>query len=1192
MKYDTWTGYARGPSFSDVFTSFLGISADKLRVPYSEGSKKCIIWADNIVREILNKEEISKWEAIYFNREFSSTPQAWEDFFGKWMVSNAEEMCNSGSKGTLLYGEYVAFLVRLHLPRKLLFWFTFTETSTGRKTVRRTNAPHYASSRFSYDKATLLYLKMIVETWEDKHLPCCKFLMESTSNDVFTGIRFDFTELNRELDEELVILSVQLQRWAALIPNFNSQCFKWRGVKKLVKMDPCTEILKDKWPNFLTFDQRLRNPPKANSKWKNNPSLWNAKLLHECWNLETPDESKHHVYHSTIQTLHSLTKMAEKLRTGARDALRGAVFCEDPAKETNKRKRKKPSFWSNILPQKSEDIFPREWDEAFDFAIQRYMTCFLPMCTWFVERLSSGLSVTDDVVPLRLLYPWPERSMDWTSSPDVSRFVQHVKFWKETTGIPLAVVSILQKALPYRSQGRSIAKKIKECCLKNPCVMAWMKHVFRCNVTGTFSNSSPMPTYRPNFEVLLQYYVSFFDERYTESLSPPREGNKHATRIWSSYDSNVAILDYLKKESKLCIFFLRGYLLQLLSSMPQYFEIDAIDWKNLSEKTSLLTSVYRFHATNIFNKHLESSKSYNLHHQHVLFPFCSEHPQIQLGNLGKLFPKQTIKPFPRESFATRLLRHFKYHVENLIIAAIETEETYRDMENALENLEKEPLEVRSKLSKMKDMEECLKNDPDDETLYRAAIAAINRRKEFAQLCLEEPSDEDKQKTWEYVLGLDDGAISDDEFFSFLSKEDIVILYKLMDAYDQNISPKEVEHLIPRFKISVFKRLHFLLQCMVMASYVQLAPIGASSTLEIQRAMTVTRYKLLPMEVLPEKAYHVYITICCHRIASFEKNVFGYGQKFVILDAKRGLYACGKKKIKRNFLTKHDDKSYLTMIEEDIAHSEGKQKKKRKEKKAFSFKSLNEKAKRKWARKIKRLTWQDCTKHPPVLTIDVKGYRLIYGKTEKTKQSHVHCNWCGNFHRFDDGNWWGNTYACTHCWLSQTVCTSKCSYCWSFQHKTEVKYSPKKDEDLVMDPKEDDVTDSSWLMGDHIATTYKSMSFAKKNRSDVVLGLCGQLERRVLSIALPGDPILDHEEDRTGGYRLLSFCRDHHPSKIFDHNSKWNSFRFVFGKMNVLWIESHWENVANRKKELKPLSDANKRIINQKIARDRLKQNKR
>jgi hypothetical protein len=314
-------------------------------------------------------------------------------------------------------------------------------------------------------------------------------------------------------------------------------------------------------------------------------------------------------------------------------------------------------------------------------------------------------------------------------------------------------------------------------------------------------------------------------------------------------------------------------------------------------------------------------------------------------------------------------------------------------------------------------------------------------------------------------------------FNFISEKESKILYMMIDMCGKNVYPKGIPELMSQFSYIGFKTLYFVLESVYILQSIQLVMLDSETTENIERAMQ-KRFDIITDQVLPEKAYHIYYTLCCRRVASFHPSIRNYGNESIIYDPYRRSYVCGKKKLKKSgdllvsslvnkvqmnaaktAATLHFFKNYqryLDLIEEEeeegeeICDDNPKIKSTRNarilsddicelyriNKELFPFQFLTKKAKKKVARTIRRKTQLDCLRNPEVLTIDLKGYRLIEGRPDKKKKAYQHCPKCGHFHKYNDRYWafGSGEYTCSHCWTENTTFVAKCGYCNKYEVK--------------------------------------------------------------------------------------------------------------------------------------------------------------
>ena len=148
-------------------------------------------------------------------------------------------------------------------------------------------------------------------------------------------------------------------------------------------------------------------------------------------------------------------------------------------------------------PKKNlRDILPDTTKErVLYYALHLYNTCFLPMGKWFSDKISSPSfsnvkDISDQNVPLYILFPWPERSsMSWLKTPDIRKSHLNINFWNGTTFIADdAISAILQKILPFRSGGRSVGNKTKHASKDNESLEIFMYKLIQNTLLGMYEN--------------------------------------------------------------------------------------------------------------------------------------------------------------------------------------------------------------------------------------------------------------------------------------------------------------------------------------------------------------------------------------------------------------------------------------------------------------------------------------------------------------------------------------------------------------------------------------------------------------------------------------------------------------------------------------------------------------------------------
>lgn len=741
--------------------------------------------------------------------------------------------------------------------------------------------------------------------------------------------------------------------------------------------------------------------------------------------------------------------------------------------------------------------------EGFDYlharvivtACHEYLTSFLPLAHFFKDRIEKVLiagenirrggpvdsikgvsrcwdSLMDKNIAPEMVYilmPYPERSMEWTNTPDIRNLIQNIRFTHKTVDgdNTNAIVSMFQKALPFRSQGRSIGSKTSHCCNEAKAVNGLFYYLIRNSLLGMYCDSTlgfgynkmasggqidgsvyicneQLPlVFRPSFGTMMCYYEMFFDE---SNLNLDYRKEK--------------LTEWIQSDSKICALVIREFLVSVVTLQPQYAESQpSINWKNFWQRSIILGNLIR---TTVENSIKVLYKTGGIIKREELLPGLEKKYTFIFSSQGG-FDAVTAK----QPFTDKLCSIFKDYNETVIIDGVVLRGEIPMLEQFLFLLHQKRVDTT-----------------DEKSTITSSIAELENTIRIKRMqlkaCEFDLSSKTKNAIWSILFGikrkkaifsnnakeqepLTTEDLKKNGIFNFISEKESKILYMMIDMCGKNVYPKGIPELMSQFSYVGFKTLHFVLESVYILQSIQLVMLDLESTSNIEKAMQ-KRFDMISGQVLPEKAYHIYYTLCCRRVASFHPSIRNYGNESIIYDPYKRSYVCGKKKLKKsgellisglvnkvqlnaakteatiNFFKNYQ--KYLNLLEgtninynqrpltDDICELY------KINKELFPFQFLTKKAKKKVARTIRRKSQLDCLQNPEVLTLDLKGYRLIEGRPDKKKKAYQHCPKCGHFHKYNDKYWAfnGGEYACSHCWSENTNFVAKCGYCNKYEVK--------------------------------------------------------------------------------------------------------------------------------------------------------------
>jgi hypothetical protein len=272
-----------------------------------------------------------------------------------------------------------------------------------------------------------------------------------------------------------------------------------------------------------------------NEIWKQNPTVTClfTNFHSPDTTLKMPVINNHSYFWSVLFCIERISTYAQKHRRETRNniaSLERGCFKKNAA----------IPIWDKLCDQTP----PPRFNEVLDHAMQTYLSCFLEITDWFLDKMNQSISVEDTKVPLAMLYPHPDRALSEYSLPDISPQLQKVRFWHDAVPSKMAIVTLLEKATHYRSHGRSMGKLVLDCCQNSQSVTGLIKALSTLSIMGLYKNpiiehvtkkddhrekddddddedndeniikhkSLPV-TYRPDFNTMYWAWRLFFDRR-------------------------------------------------------------------------------------------------------------------------------------------------------------------------------------------------------------------------------------------------------------------------------------------------------------------------------------------------------------------------------------------------------------------------------------------------------------------------------------------------------------------------------------------------------------------------------------------------------------------------------------------------------------------------------------------------------
>lgn len=176
----------------------------------------------------------------------------------------------------------------------------------------------------------------------------------------------------------------------------------------------------------------------------------------------------------------------------------------------------------------------------------------------------------------------------------------------------------------------------------------------------------------------------------------------------------------------------------------------------------------------------------------------------------------------------------------------------------------------------------------------------------------EISPEEKTWVWRYMSGMSLGATAEeraaqqtafanwlipplDEACDRADDGGVTALFaQLCDLYENSASDPKMLQVARQIPTLPQTHLAFAAQIRKMLDSVQLVPLPGAVSMQQARAMRSQRYALMPGEYMPPRVWHVYVTFCCNRVATYAYQN-GIGHKNILYDVQHDRMTCGIRK---------------------------------------------------------------------------------------------------------------------------------------------------------------------------------------------------------------------------------------------------------------------------------------------------------
>jgi hypothetical protein len=217
----------------------------------------------------------------------------------------------------------------------------------------------------------------------------------------------------------------------------------------------------------------------------------------------------------------------------------------------------------------------------------------------------------------------------------------------------------------------------------------------------------------------------------------------------------------------------------------------------------------------------------------------------------------------------------------------------------------------------------------------------------------------------------------------ISELSVSILLELISLYHTSAKPMHFKSVIEQFEVNDFKVICWYMHVLSVMNKIDFEILTQHQVEATDRAMSTSRYVLFPKDgqVLPERVFNVFVTICCDQIKTLEGQK-SYGHRKIAYDIDRGIFVCATNYKKTSLSKEAIEQAAISEIQKQ--------------------------------RKAVRSQRQDFNKIPctnnPVLAVPLRGFMLIYKKTQR----YLFCPRCAAFHRYTHTGWKGDNYACAEC----------------------------------------------------------------------------------------------------------------------------------------------------------------------------------
>lgn len=635
----------------------------------------------------------------------------------------------------------------------------------------------------------------------------------------------------------------------------------------------------------------------------------------------------------------------------------------------------------------------------------------LPLYRWTWARARVDLSTKDDAMPLTRLCPrgYDAATADAASArglPQMSTAVHRMRFWYESHDEKLAAVRGPEKALPFRSHGRSIARMLCNTCDDSDAYFLYVQRLLFCSIVGGYFVDS----YRPRLDTIRRVTAATARDKAT-------------------------VVRFLRAQPLLVPYVLQEHLVYAMRSLPHLRETqslphlreshETVEWPEFERKVRATMDAYREHLDAMAVEHPDGSDVSSTIGKSVdetVFEAGTDEAEIETWSFErKLVRRDNNKarfPYQKKSFVQRVLDRVRNVQGDLQLAELVYEETLNDLTwaRSLHAKRDEQLRVGSiiraaaterKITNALRKAATYRSDVGGDDLFASAetasnaaissssevdadvnVAIVDIEARLAQIrsWIAVPPNV-KRDAW--ILTFGECAKNDEggkrrTLSDLLTERGVNVLTELIDLYVRRVSPSELNEVLGDLPIEIVSRLYFVLRVLTFARSVQLVPLDMASARRVETAMR-DRYRLTHAEELPPRAYHVHLTPCCRRVATFTTS-HSYGNQKIVYDSHRRRYACGKKASAKGGGNRAAAKFGVGV---PTLNKDGR---------VFSLRDEKPNDKRKLARQVKRQRDQVPCAGTPIVTLNLMGRRLVFGSTPKVQASYRHCLRCANLYR--------------------------------------------------------------------------------------------------------------------------------------------------------------------------------------------------